>query len=539
MKKEFTKKDYIIMSIITGIYAVISFINLGSFDNPNTFINISSTDEVLIELDEETYLSKIKYFAGNRVDEYQLFLSKDNILYDKVIDLQASAFSWQEEKIFKSTKYLRIVPKDNLTLGEFAIYDNSSNKVAIKSITVNNKSIYELTDEEDTIPKQISYMNSTYFDEIYFARTAYEYANGLRAYEWTHPPLGKLIQAIPLKVFHKMAPFYYRLMGNIAGILMVLVMYVFAKKMFKKRLIAVLAASLISFDTFHFVQCRMGTVDSFLVLFILLSFYYMYNFIAEDKIKDLFLSGIFFALAVSTKWIGLYAGVALAIIFFTHIIKNKKISLKLLLKATVFFVIIPLTIYVATYFIYPNIEWLNEFSLTEVVRQNIRMFNYHSSLKDDHFFSSPYYTWPFSYKPVWYYSSDIQPNLHAGITGVGNIIIWWMGIVSYIYLLVKLFRKKDRISFFIVIAITFIYLPFIFISRVMFLYHYFSILPFVMLAVCYLFKDLTEKIKKNFPLYIYLFLVILFFVIYYPAISGMYMPKGYFESIKIFKTWYF
>ena len=75
-----------------------------------------------------------------------------------------------------------------------------------------------MIDERHTVPKQISHLNSTYFDEIYFARTAYEYANGLPAYEWVHPPLGKLLMAIPIKL-GKMAPFYYRFMGNVAGIL--------------------------------------------------------------------------------------------------------------------------------------------------------------------------------------------------------------------------------------------------------------------------------------------------------------------------------
>ena len=36
-KKLITKKDKIIMAIITIIYAVFSFINLGSFSNPQTF----------------------------------------------------------------------------------------------------------------------------------------------------------------------------------------------------------------------------------------------------------------------------------------------------------------------------------------------------------------------------------------------------------------------------------------------------------------------------------------------------------------------
>ena len=38
-----------------------------------------------------------------------------------------------------------------------------------------------LIDEGDTVPERSSFMNSTYFDEIYHARTAWEHLNRLWA----------------------------------------------------------------------------------------------------------------------------------------------------------------------------------------------------------------------------------------------------------------------------------------------------------------------------------------------------------------------
>ena len=76
---------------------------------------------------------------------------------------------------------------------------------------------------------------TSYFDEIYFATTAYQYVYGMSTYEWTNPPLGKLIQAIPIYLTHNMSPFNYRLMGNISGILILIVMYSFGTFLFKKR----------------------------------------------------------------------------------------------------------------------------------------------------------------------------------------------------------------------------------------------------------------------------------------------------------------
>lgn len=539
-EEKLTKGDIIGLGIVVFLYAVLSFINLGSNKAPQTFLEVGENEEVIIEFSKPSDLIKIKLFNGNLGKDYKILTSLDNENFDYVSDLMGNgAFSWNEIKPLQKAKYVKIIPYENSTLGEIALYNNSQKKIKIKKIILNEKLVKKLTDEQDTVPKQISHLNSTYFDEIYFARTAYEYANGLRAYEWTHPPLGKLIQSIPIKLF-KMAPFYYRLMGNIAGILMIIVMYFFGKELFGKRKYALMSALVMALDCFHFAQTRMGTVDSFLVLFILLAGFYMYKYIKTKKErKNLLLSGFFMGCSMAVKWSGCYLALALAIIFLVDVIKNKKISKKLFRNCLIYFVAIPIIIYVGSYLIYPNIEWLDSFSLKNLMEQTVRMFNYHASLNDTHFFSSPYYTWPFSYKPVWYYSQDMGSNLHAGITGVGNVAIWWVGVVSFLYMIYRLIRKKQKEEFFLLVMIIVMFIPNIFIGRVMFLYHYFPVLPFIMLGIVLMFKDISTKIKKDFLIYLYLIIVLLVFIVYYPAISGMFMNKNYFEYIKIFKTWYF
>ena len=42
--------------------------------------------------------------------------------------------------------------------------------------------------------------------------------------------------------------------------------------------------------------------------------------IVKAKLKNLFLSGLFIGLSIATKWTGLYAGLALAIVFFVDLI---------------------------------------------------------------------------------------------------------------------------------------------------------------------------------------------------------------------------
>ena len=533
-------KDYIALGIILIAYSVISFINLGSTINQNTFLRVEKTDNIIIELKNQEDIIKMKIFNGECNAKYQLYSSTDGKKYTYINDyVGTGALSWQEERIISKGKYIKILFLEKSSIGEIAFYNNNKEIIKIEDVIYNKKHIKSLNDEQNTIPNKISYMNSSYFDEIYFARTAYEYTQGMETYEWTHPPLGKLIQAIPIYINNYLSPFNYRLMGNISGILMIAVMYIFAKELFKKRKYAIFASLLMVFDTFHFAQTRMGTVDSHLILFILLASYFMVKYTKNNKTFYLLLSGIFFGLSISVKWTGLYGGIALAIIFFTYLVKNKKINIKNFLKGTLFFVVIPLFIYSSLYLIFPNNKLNHTTNFENIINQQKDMYNYHSKLNATHYFSSKWYTWPISYKPVWYHQEILNNDTKETISGIGNIVIWWMGIIGFLYSLIKLIRKKDKQSFIIVVSMLSLWLPYAFIGRVMFLYHYFPVLPFMMLGIVNLFKSIEEKYKLKYLIPLYMIFVIAFFIIYYPVISGIETPVSYIEKLRIFDSWTF
>ena len=536
-----SKIDYIIIGIIILLYSILSFINLGSFNNPQTFYKLNDNQEVVFEFAKETDVIRIKTFCGEQRSENYLYYSYDNKEYNFLGTITPKGeFAWNDDRYPTKAKYIKLVAKNKSSIGEISFYDNYKKQIKIKSVSTNNKNIKELTDEQNLIPEQISYLNSSYFDEIYFARTAYNYLNNEETYEWTHPPLGKMIQAIPVILFNKMAPFYYRLMGNIAGIIMIFIMYLLGIELFKKRKWAIVSSLLMFFETSHFVQTRMGTVDSFLILFIMLAIYFMIRHITKKETKyNLFLSGLFFGLSMCVKWTGALGGLALAIIYFYDFIKNKRNIKKTLSYGTIYFVIIPLIIYTSIYFIYPKNRVAYTDSYKAIIDQTEMMYNYHSKLTDDHFFSSDWYTWPISYKPVWYYEQEYSYVTKGTITAIGNIVIWWLGIIAVLYLPYRIIKKKELESIILLITVLSLWLPYIFIGRVMFLYHYFPVVPFITLAVVKLLKDIEEKTKKTFIVPIYLTIVIGFFIIYYPVISGIPVSKHYIDSLKLLESWYF
>ena len=533
------KIDYIFLTIIIVIYSILSFINLGDLRAPQTHYNIIKNEMVTVELKNPDDIIKMKFYNTEQTSTYQIDISEDNINYTSSGMVEGNgAFAWTEFKILGKAKYIRITSLDNSSLGELAFYNNGGNIVTINKIYSNYKDIKELTDEQDTIPRNINYMNSSYFDEVYFARTAYEYINNLNIYEWTHPPLGKLIQAIPIKISNTMAPFYYRFMGNIAGILMIPIMYLLGKELFKKRKYAIASSLLILLDNFHFAQTRMGTVDSYLVLFIMLSFYFMFRFINNKNTNiNLLLSGLFIGLAISVKWTGLYAGLGLAIIYLIDIIKNKKISIKLLLKTILFFIIVPATIYISSFYLFPKL--LNtEYQFSNLIGQQQSMYKYHSGIKETHTFSSKWYQWPIFYRPVWYYTNQPDTLHTATITGLGNIAIWWFSIIPMLYLIYKMIRKRDITSINLLIIYLSMLLPYMFIGRIMFQYHYFIVMPFVLLAIINFFKDIEEKYKISYLIPTYLLIVLIVFLIYFPVVSGIPITNEHSESLKLLASWY-
>lgn len=559
--KKLDKKDLIIISIITIIYGIISFINLGGFTDPQTFWHPEKIrDSIILEI-EPTEVEKMRHYTGPRFGTYELYISNDGEKFTYLKDLeQTSVFAWGDMQIDAKFNFLKIVSKTtDAYLGDIALYNEDGEIIETKAV---GEQANLVIDEQETVPDKISFMNSSYFDEIYHPRTAYEYVHGLDVYEWTHPPLGKLLMAIPVAILG-MCPFAYRVMGNIAGILMIPTIYVFAKDMFKNRKYAILAALIMAFDNFHFAQTRLATVDSFLVLFIMLSFMFMYKYIIlddKDKLKTklwmLFFSGLFMGCSIATKWTGCFAAIGLAIIFFVKLIKTnliekfdinkdginvkfreKKWSKEttiIIISCVAFFVIIPIIIYCACYIPDKNVN-----TIEDICNLQVSMYKYHSELEAEHPFTSNWYTWFIMKRPVWYYSGAVEEGMHSTIAGIGNPIIWWTGLVSMLYVLLKGIKKSDIHCLFIIGAIFTALIPYLSISRIMFMYHYFPVLPFMMLSIVMLIKDIEDKIKFKKIYLIYIIIIALVFIYFYPVVSGMTVSKEYIEATRWLESWYY
>lgn len=529
--------DAAIMAFISLLYAGIAFTALGNSKSPEDFMPMQENN-ALIELSEESLISKVVLFSGVGEGHY-LFEGSDNgtdwFVLGQYEQNYVSIFKWNENVIItdKAARYVRVSAQGSVYLGELAFYDTENKLIPILSAP------QLLCDNQELVPARSNFLNSTYFDEIYHARTAWEHLNDVTPYEVSHPPLGKLILSLGMLVFG-VNPFGWRFMGTFLGLLMLPVMYIFAKKLFGGRVVPTLCTIVLASDFMHFVQTRIATIDTYAVFFILLMYLFMYLFISHEDgantksaLLYLALSGVFFGMGAASKWTSIYAGAGLALIWGLHWITKRQLGIKAFLKnavfCLVFFVAVPALIYYLSYFPYgtaagmkgPGMFFSREYAQLVLDNQTF-MFNYHSGLVAEHPYSSRWYQWLLNIRPILYYLEYFNDGTRSSFGAFVNPLLCWAGLLCLPVLLYTAIVRREKSAAFILLGYLAQLVPWIPIGRLTFEYHYFPCTIFLVLALGYVFK-LVRLHSKHWKLYIGSFaaLSVLLFVMFYPALSGM------------------
>lgn len=603
-------RDWLVMLLITVLYAGLAFANLGSNTSPQTAWVSKQEDEcVVFDLGEEKqfkmiFFNGIHWRSNWESKEFTVQTSADGMAWGR--DYEGSVkngddeqytfdcFSWKYIDLpgvsngpgqVMRGRYVRLISQfPDLTLyevmfrnaetGETIVPVSVSDLVLLRSAEsgqllpdqsaaeqMNNETLPFLTDEQTTLQGAPgNWYNSTYFDEIYHARTAYEHLHGLTPYENTHPPLGKVLMSFAIAIFG-MTPFGWRFAGTLAGVLMLPGMYMLGKLLIRRKWGGAAAALFMALDLMHFTQTRIATIDSFVVLFIIWSVYFMIRWFMMDDpeiplgktLIPLGLSGLFMGLAVASKWTGCYAGIGLALMFFFGVYRRLRLyaalrreSLQKSMKGKarakaeaelspwkdqrvihvlitvasclIFFVAVPLLIYFCSYIPYFAPE--GGVTVKKVVKAAEHMLWYHSQpgLGMTHWFYSPWYEWPVIATPMWYYAggSTIPEGFGASITAMGNPAVWWPGLAGLVALFPCMaliyrrrsaaFQSRDQALYkkfddprWLLVLICFAaqYLPWVLVPRGTYIYHYFPSVPFIILALLLCLDFLGDRCRKT------------------------------------------
>jgi len=291
----------------------------------------------------------------------------------------------------------------------------------------------------------------------------------------------------------------------------------------------------------HFTQSRIGLIDTFGVFFIFVSYFYLYRFIKKQYLPLLLLSGVFFGLAAAVKWSAVFGAfgyilIALYLVVSHYPMKKAYSRYRIFLWGILVYGVLATLVYFGTY---ADALWRSGGNLKQVFDYQINMYDYHHALQATHPYSSPWWSWPIDYKPMCY-SREIHGDRFQSITAFGNPAIFWAGVIAMLYLIYSFVKKRDLNSAFILSVYAGLFLPYAIVGRIMFIYHYYYAVPFMMLGIIYMFQDITlryDQSKKH--ILIYFAIVSLLFLAYYPVLSGYEIYKPYVDNFLVwFSGWW-
>jgi hypothetical protein len=255
---------------------------------------------------------------------------------------------------------------------------------------------------------------------------------------------------------------------------------------------------------------------------------------------------LFFALGFSTKWYVLYGfagqGFVLAVLAVKNLFssnpnwgKRAKSLLNHRLLMITGLLLMAVAVYFSTFIPFIMIGH----TPVDVYERQWAMFTYHSSLEASHPFSSEWWSWPLVLRPVWLYVSDLPGDVSSTIAALGNPGVWWVGFGSLLFLVGKMVKSRGYLSSFIATIFFFQWLPYAFITRCLFLYHFYVNVPFLCLATTYLLNETWFRRRDRLISLSYLLGVTVLFAMFFPVISGCPAPSWWREWLRWLGSWVF
>jgi hypothetical protein len=166
--------------------------------------------------------------------------------------------------------------------------------------------------------------------------------------------------------------------------------------------------------------------------------------------------------------------------------------------------VLPIVVYVALYLPWAFIDnhqlvegWPVGHTGQTLADLTGEMYRYHNNLTAAHAASSPWWAWPANLKPVWFYQGSFAGDTAAAIYDAGNVVLWWLSIPAMAFVAFQAYRRRSVALALILVAFLAQWVSWARIDRAAFQYHYYTSLPFVMLALAYFVAEVWHGASRR------------------------------------------
>lgn len=551
--KLLTRTDTAALLLLTACAAVMAFAGLGSLDAPHSYWSTTREGEAAVaDAGTVVEVDRISYWVGLGAGACAVELSRDGLAWERAgLIEQPDRFGYIEWRVMPAgaaVRYLRLVVlKPGLEIGEIGAFGPEGSRVPLTGV----EGPVEPFDEQAVVVRTPTARTGMYFDETYFARSAWEQLRGLEPVETSHPPLGRTIVSLGIALWG-MNPFGWRFMGALAGVLTVPLLYLVARRLFDRTRWAIDAGMLFTVDFLRFAQSRMATVDVFVLLFTLLAFAFVLEHGRSTRPWPWLVgAGLALGAGLAVKWSAAFPALGVAVLAAAAELRRihgarRKAGATAVATAgavgrgIVCLALVPLAVYAAGW-----LPWIigRGATLSDVIARHVAMYRYHSTIGETRWYASVWWQWPLDIRPIWLYRGtvDVVADRVASVVAMGNPATWWVGAAAVPAVAVIGILKRDRIASWILVALACSWLPWAFSARTLtFIYHFLPVVPFLVLGLVYSVGNMVERFPRARPVAVAFAAVpIIVFAVFLPLLTGIPVPRVYAEALRWLSTWIF
>jgi hypothetical protein len=568
------KKDLLLVGLIALAYGGVVFYRLGSWATPQTGVSLNSPSQTVeVRFNKPVDIQTLVIYDAEETGQFAVAQWVNGKWTPSTVVATDGYYVLKRQRFFASgVERIQLIPRPRTgRINEIGFLDGNDRLIQPQLVMETDGKLvpaapHPLFDEQAIMAERPTFLNSTYFDEIYHGRTAYEFIKGYPVYETTHPPLGKDWLASGIFMFG-MTPFGMRFSHALTGIFLMVALFFLGRQVLASRFAAYTTMLIGCLDFMPFVESRYASIDTTSVFFMTLLWIFTFQYLRRQEATDasqipyatLVLVFCSVALAVATKWTGVYAFAGASSCFillkirqwfgskhsngeFQHFWYFQKNLVPTIVSGLLLFLLIVPAVYFASYIPFLKCSQVAEIlswnSVREVLASQKWMYQYHSGLTTTHPFASSWWGWPFNFKPLWLYSGGYSgAGMKEIIVSLGNPLVWLPGLCSLVLIIYHLLeQRRFSVMHYCFICLLAVYLPWVLVKRVTFIYHYYPVLPLLYVSTAFAVEPLWKMNRSGRrAVLIMAGMAAGAWLLFYPAISGLEISVDYIEK---FLRWF-